>query len=137
MAECAGCGEEYRQNFPEQKYHSRSCFLRHINRDSVRQSAKGKKGGDIRGRQLKETSEGKGYAKVDGEDVHLHRRVAESVLGRTLLPGEVVHHEDLNKRNNDPSNLIVFLSQADHARHHKLDHLGEPCACPGIRLGVI
>jgi hypothetical protein len=45
-----------------------------------------------------------------------------------------VHHEDENKKNNDPWNLIVFPAQAIHAKHHKLNHCGFPCPCPGIRL---
>ena len=46
-------------------------------------------------------------------------------------------YEALNKTNNDPANLIVFPSHAIHARHHKLNHPGRPCDCPGIRLEVI
>lgn len=56
------------------------------------------------------------YPKVGA--VHVHRIVAEAVLGRQLLPDEVVHHKDLNKHHNDPSNLAVFPSQSDHARCH-------------------
>ena len=58
----------------------------------------------------------KTYAKVYGK--HEHRRVAEQILGRSLKPGEVVHHIDGNKRNNDPSNLHVFASQSEHASYH-------------------
>lgn len=60
---------------------------------------------------------GKTYTKVYGR--HEHRIVAEQMLGRPLLPGEVVHHIDRDKRNNDPSNLMVFPSQAAHAKWHK------------------
>lgn len=60
---------------------------------------------------------GKTYTKTYGR--HTHRIVAEQILGRPLLPGEVVHHIDGDKRNNDPSNIQVFSSQAEHARHHK------------------
>lgn len=46
-----------------------------------------------------------------------HRLVMESVLGRYLEKHEVVHHIDGNPLNNNPSNLVVFGSNADHLRH--------------------
>jgi hypothetical protein len=63
------------------------------------------------------TGAGKAYPKTFGR--HTHRIVAEEMLGRPLLKGEVVHHIDENKRNNDPSNLRVFATQAEHAAWHK------------------
>ncbi len=63
------------------------------------------------------TGEGKSYEKYFGR--HLHRIVAEQMLGRPLQKGEVVHHIDENKRNNLPSNLRVFASQAEHVKHHQ------------------
>lgn len=65
------------------------------------------------------SGEGKSYEKTFG--VHTHRLVAAEKLGRPLRKGEVVHHKDEFKRNNDPNNLHVFESQAEHARHHKLN----------------
>lgn len=62
------------------------------------------------------TGEGKTYEKTFG--VHTHRVVAAEQLGRPLKKGEVVHHKDHNKRNNDPDNLEVLPSQAEHARIH-------------------
>lgn len=47
-----------------------------------------------------------------------HRMVIRRAIGRMLLPGEVVHHKDGDKTNNNPVNLFVFTSQAEHARHH-------------------
>lgn len=65
------------------------------------------------------TGEGKTYTKTFG--IHTHRLVAAEKLGRPLRKGEVVHHKDEVKRNNDPDNLEVFKSQAEHARHHNLN----------------
>jgi len=62
------------------------------------------------------SGEGKTYTKLYGR--HEHRIVAEQMLARALLPGEVVHHIDGNKRNNDPRNIRVFESQSDHAKFH-------------------
>ena len=64
------------------------------------------------------SGQGKTYTKYHGR--HEHRVVAEKMLGRPLRKGEVVHHIDGDKRNNDPSNLWVFASQREHAMWHKL-----------------
>ena len=62
------------------------------------------------------TGSGKSYAKLYGR--HEHRIVAEKMLGRKLKKGEVVHHIDGNKRNNDKNNLMVLPSQSEHAKLH-------------------
>lgn len=56
------------------------------------------------------------YIKVDGR--HIHRTIAEQYLGRSLTQDEVIHHIDLNKHNNEPSNLAVLPDQAMHAYIH-------------------
>ena len=63
------------------------------------------------------TGEGKtGYTKYYGKPAH--RVAAEKKLGRKLKKGEVVHHVDFNGMNNDPSNLMIFKSNADHSKYH-------------------
>jgi len=49
------------------------------------------------------------------------RRIAHDVVMDfyPLLYGQVVHHKDNDERNNDPANLMVFASQADHTRWHR------------------
>ena len=61
--------------------------------------------------------EGRTYPKTFGR--HTHRVVAEWMLGRALVEGEVVHHIDENIRNNNPENLMIFPSQAEHLAHHQ------------------
>jgi len=46
-----------------------------------------------------------------------HRIVMHDKLGRALLESEVVHHIDGDLLNNDPDNLAIFPSNADHLRH--------------------
>ncbi|MFC5849257.1 HNH endonuclease [Deinococcus petrolearius] len=53
--------------------------------------------------------------RLTGKVELLHRRVAETLLARPLLPGEVVHHIDGDSTNNSPENLLVLPSQRYHA----------------------
>jgi hypothetical protein len=49
----------------------------------------------------------------------VHRVVMENHLGRLLDSGEIVHHVNGDKKNNDISNLEV-MSKREHARRHAL-----------------
>jgi len=55
------------------------------------------------------------YRKLHGK--HIHRVIAEQMIGRPLVKGEIVHHIDGNKHNNDPSNLQV-MTQSEHMKLH-------------------
>lgn len=56
-------------------------------------------------------------AKVNGM-VYDHFLIAEEKLGRPLKDGEVVHHIDGNKHNNNLENILIFQSISDHSRFH-------------------
>ena len=46
--------------------------------------------------------------------------VAEQNLGRFLLPGEITHHINGIKTDDNPENIQVYGSQSLHARFHAL-----------------
>lgn len=48
----------------------------------------------------------------------IHRMVAEWKIGRRLTAEEEVHHDDRNRLNNLPGNLIVTAGTKDHFSHH-------------------
>ncbi len=49
--------------------------------------------------------------------VYEHRLVMEKHIGRYLLPEEIIHHKDLNKTNNNISNLQI-VSASEHTLIH-------------------
>lgn len=61
----------------------------------------------------------RGYRRFSDSDMLVHRWVAEKKLGRKLDPGEVVHHENRDKLDNDPKNLTVFENQDEHEAEHE------------------
>lgn len=78
-----------------------------------------------RSRRQQGNGEGKTYRKLLGR--HEHRRIAETLMGRPLQKGEVVHHIDGNKQNNSPINLEVLPSRKDHVKKHPRDEKGRWC----------
>lgn len=73
---------------------------------------------DVREREKKNKGPCQAHTYPKRHGKHEHRAVAEEMIGRKLRPGEVVHHVDGNKHNNDPKNLVVFDSQGAHAAFH-------------------
>ena len=63
----------------------------------------------------------KGYIRVfyNGNWIYEHILVVEKFIGRELFEGEVIHHIDSNKQNNNINNLMLFPNQAAHAHFHR------------------
>lgn len=117
---CAGCGKKIRV-YPSQlrrskeNFCSRACHMAKLNAElnptRMTEDVRSKLSLSRRG-----SGEGRTYEKTNGR--HVHRQIAEKMLGRKLQPGEVVHHINGNKRDNRPENLMVFSCQGDHTRWH-------------------
>lgn len=80
----------------------------------------------LRERHLKEEDEVKPdvYRKYLGQLEH--RYVMEQIIGRPLMPGEVVHHINGDKHDNRPVNLMLFKSQSEHAEWHQFFGIFDP-----------
>lgn len=57
------------------------------------------------------------YVMVDGRKVFEHRIIMERILGRALMPNEVVHHINGVPTDNDPANLQV-MTRSEHSALH-------------------
>jgi hypothetical protein len=58
----------------------------------------------------------------------LHRVLMENKIGRLLERGEVVHHRDENKENNDIENLELLRNE-EHSRLHRPERPNVVCVC--------
>jgi len=83
------------------------------------------------GEKLRGTGTAKHYPKLHQQ--HAHRVIAVQLLGRELLPDEVVHHEDNDRTNFAPDNIKVFPNQSEHARYHMLQQWSDT----GIRRAKV
>ena len=117
---CTRCGQPVHR-YPSQRkrceraFCSRQCHMATLNEELNPSRMTDETREKLRRARLNR-GDGKTYPKLYG--MPEHRVVAERILGRPLKAGEVVHHIDGNKRNNDSKNILVFPSQAEHIRWH-------------------
>jgi len=108
---CQRCGDQFsRKNNRAARFCSHACKASYHGTSHMDDPEKRKLAADAR----RGTGRGDGYVKRNGR--HEHRVIAEQMLGRQLLPQEIVAHRDGVKPNNKPSNLEVFPTRAAFAR---------------------
>lgn len=59
------------------------------------------------------------YVKLNKFNIQEHRYVMESIIGRKLSKGEVVHHIDGNGANNSIDNLLLMTKTEHHKLHYR------------------
>lgn len=107
---CVICGKIFLPRKPSRQETQVACSARCRNTYNSHVSQ------EQRWQKLRDAGEGKAYRKTKGK--HTHRVVMERILGRPLLPGEIVHHKDGNYLNNHPDNLELLNNQSEHASIH-------------------
>lgn len=58
--------------------------------------------------------------RINGENVAMHKVIAERVLGRPLKKNECVHHIDANRHNNNNDNLLICTRSYHTWLHRKM-----------------
>ena len=100
---------------------SKYCSVRCAAKDSIRIATEKR---NFKGKNNPAYKNGKtittqGYIRLNIEGrINEHRYVMEKHLGRSLNEGEVIHHIDGNKLNNNINNLKLCKNQSEHSKIH-------------------
>ncbi len=124
---CAQCGTEFKT------------FQSKVDRGNGRFCSRKCFGVFWKGPEVLQRADGYRYARVPEHPranafglVYEHFVVAEKLIGRLLMPKEVVHHKDHNPSNNVPENLMVLADQKEHMRQHAIERLTSLGGRPGL-----
>lgn len=103
LRKCLICSGEFKPRIRSAKYCSMKCCGKaHRGRNSPRWSG---------GKKI-------AYPRDESSLVDDHRFIAEKALGHPLPKGAEVHHLDGNRKNSNPSNLVICESR----KYHRLLH---------------
>lgn len=111
-----GCGEIFMFRTGDKRHKNKFCSSR-CALAAVRTRLHQVKAGKAAGKVIIAKYRGTGIGYIKEFSQHQHRNIMEKKLGRKLHKGEIVHHKDHNKKNNDPDNLEV-MTQGQHALLH-------------------
>lgn len=115
LCKCDNCGKEIRKIMSDYKEHDKHFCGRSCLGDNFK--------GEGNPSWNNGTSEQNGYKMVRDPVSNKtkykreHRKVMETILGRTLLESEIIHHKNGNKMDNRPENLEV-MTRSEHQKLH-------------------
>ena len=113
MSECQMCGKTFRPKNIKNKTGKRFCSCECSIKYQVGENNPSWKGGTI-------FSNGYKVVKIDKKYKYVHQKIMEDNIGRKISKGEVVHHVDGNKLNNNIDNLLL-LRKEEHDKLHRLE----------------